>query len=125
MSTATFYKPTYKVGKSKTAKVYPGEIPAITLVAINRYNCGMTVGHGWYRKFSHTDQIQSTCQVLGWFSDGRVSVSMPHGGYGILGTADVQITSWPDYVPEERRAEWLALPQISRVQNNEMVLDTF
>jgi hypothetical protein len=58
---------------------------------------------------------------MGWFSDGRVSVALPVGGFGILGRADVEITSWPDYVTAEHRAEWEALPAISRVVDGEMI----
>jgi hypothetical protein len=121
MDDATYTRLTFRRGKSKDAREYPGSVPAITRTPIKRYNCGMTVGSGWYRHYSHTDAIGSLCAVAGWFSDGRVSVALPVGGFGILGRADVEITSWPDYVTAEQRAEWEALPAISRVVDGEMI----
>jgi len=115
-----FYKITRRFGKSKRAKEWQGAAPAQTRVAIRRYHCGMTVGSGWYRHYIYTNSIGASCAVLGWFDDGRVSVELPGGGCGLLGRADVDIVSWPDFVPIERRDEWDRLPMVSRVQGEEI-----
>lgn len=115
-----FYRLEFRRGKAKTAKVYQGQAPARITTAINRYNCGMTVGSGWYSRFTHQDPVGSTCGVLGWFDDGRVNVALPVGGCGLLGRADVEIAEWPDYVTDEQRASWDHLPKLSLVRDGEI-----
>jgi predicted Fe-S protein YdhL (DUF1289 family) len=114
----TFTRIERRFGKSKRAKVYLAEIPAVTTVAIRRYNCGMTVGHGWYHVHAHTDPVGSECGINGWWDDGTVTVRFPGGGCGRLGRADVEITSWPEFTTDEQRAQWAALPRVSRVDEN-------
>jgi hypothetical protein len=115
-----FYRIMFRRGQSAKAKEYQGQAGAVTTAPIRRYKCGMTVGHGWYRHFTHEDAAGAACGVLGWFDDGRVNVALPVGGCGLLGRADVEIVSWPDSVPAERRAEWDALPRVSRLTDGEM-----
>lgn len=115
-----FYRITFTRSQRRAAKEYQGRVDAVTAVAINRYNCGMTVGHGWYKRFAGADPVGSQCSVLGWMDDGRVSVALPVGGTGLLGRGDIEVVAWPDYVPAERRAEWDSLPRISRVIDGEL-----
>jgi hypothetical protein len=112
-----------KYGKSKNAKTWPGSAPAALTVPLNRYNCGMTVGNGWYHRLSHVDPAGSACAVFGWFSDGRVQVALPHGGCGIVGRADVEVREWPSFVTDDQRAAWAALPMVSRVVDGEMLAE--
>lgn len=116
----TFIRLQFQRGKARTAKWYPGSAQATLTTPINRYNCGMTVGHGFYHVFSHTDPIGAKCCVLGWFDDGRVSVALPVGGCGVVGRVDVQITEWPEYATPDQRASWDALPLRSLVKDAEI-----
>jgi hypothetical protein len=89
-------------------------VPARLTVALPRCTYANTVGHGFHGHLSHVDPVGSACGILGWWADGTVSVALPHGGFGMLGCADVAVTSWPDYAAHLALA-WAGLPRASRL----------
>lgn len=92
---------------------------AILVTPIRRYNCGMTVGHGWYENYSHTDPAGAPIKILGAFEDGRLSVELTHGGCSVLGKLDVHIVDCDELTREEK--EFLRnIPCISHVTDQEL-----
>jgi hypothetical protein len=93
---------------------------ATLTVPLNRYACGMTVGHGWYKRLERVDQPGAEVRITGAWADGRLSVELPHGGFGVLGTSDVQVVD-VSALTDDERTYLRALPPCSRVVAGELV----
>jgi hypothetical protein len=50
-----------------------------------RYNCGATVGGGWYENYQRTDPVGAECGVYGITPGGELAVRLPGGGYSATG----------------------------------------
>lgn len=112
----------WQTNAGKPSPTYGYRVAKVRLrVAVNRYNCAMTVS-GWYRHLSHTDQPGASCSVYGAFADGRLCVMMPYGGCCTLGTEDVEVVD-ASALTEEERAYLAALPLVSRVEAAEILED--
>lgn len=86
---------------------------------IRRYSCAHTVGNGFSKWHVGTDQPGAKCYVYGAFSDGRLIVVLPGGGYGVLGTSDVRIANTAELTDEEC-AFLFALPAETTLDGEEL-----
>lgn len=79
------YPRSFQFGTKKTRRGFTAYLAR----PMNRYNVWMSVGHGWQRKYSHTDPAGASVWVSGAFEDGRLSVTFHGGGFGSLSKADI------------------------------------
>lgn len=106
-------------GQHSRSAGYRYAIATIT-VPIKRYSCAHTVGHGFSKWHTHTNQPGDRCRVYGAFADGRVIVELPGGGYARLGTADVIVCDVSELTDEE--SSYLSgLPSKSVVVDGEII----
>jgi hypothetical protein len=119
MADVEFIRFQYRIGKSKKAKVYNGFVGARLLRKLNRYSFNSTVGFGGNTRFLYTDQPGTSCQIAGFWTDGRLSVCVGSGGCFTLTKADVEAVTWPDYATPEQRQKYDAAPVLPpMIQDN-------